>query len=402
MRDCRSDFPMLEQKVNGKPLLYLDSAATTLKPHAVIQATNAYYSEEYGTVHRAVYSLAQMATEKYNSTRTQVKNFLKAQKEEEILFTRSTTESINLVAFSFGEAFISKGDEIVITQTEHHSNIVPWQLLAQRKKAHLKVIPVHDEGTLDLHAMEKIITSKTKLVALAHVANSTGIIHPIKKVIDLAHQKGAYVLIDGAQSAPRLKTDVQELDCDFYACSGHKLYGPTGIGILYGKEALLERMPPYQGGGDMIERVTFKETLFQKPPLKFEAGTPNIAGVIGLGAALEYLEAIGIEAIEKHEKRLLDRLTDSLLEIPHLQIIGTSVEKCGIISFVIPPHHPLDMATLLDLEGIALRSGHHCAQPTMDRFGVSSTLRASLGLYNTSEEIDSFVFALKKVIKKLS
>ncbi|MDP1879944.1 MAG: cysteine desulfurase [Parachlamydiaceae bacterium] len=398
----RRDFPMLNKTMHGKPLIYFDSAATAQKPKAVIDAISEFYTNHYGTVHRAVYELASCSTKNYQAVRQHLRKFLNAAKEEEIIFTRGTTESINLVAYSFGKAFVHPGDEILISAMEHHSNIVPWQLMCEDRGAVLKVIPMNDSGELLIEEYEKLLNSKTKLVAVTHLSNSLGTINPIKKMIQMAHHAGAKVLIDGAQSTPHMKIDVQDLDADFFVFSGHKLYGPTGIGVLYGKECLLNQMPPYQGGGDMIESVTFEKTTYQKLPLKFEAGTPMIAEVIGLGAAVQYIESIGLDHIGKHEQELLRYATERMQEIPGLKIIGNAQEKGSLISFTLEGVHPLDIGTFLDLQGIAIRTGHHCAQPVMQRFHVFATARASFAFYNTKEEVDIFVAALQDISKKLS
>lgn len=398
---ARTDFPVLTGSMHGKPLVYLDTAATAQKPLPVIEAINQFYSRHYGTVHRAVYELAVHSTEQYQETRNKVGKFLNAAKPDEIIFTRGTTEAINLVAYSFGKAFVKPGDEIVISEVEHHSNIVPWQLLCEDRGATLKIIPVDERGVLDLEAYKKLLSPKTKLVAVGHISNALGTIHPIKEMIRLAHEVGAKVLIDGAQAAPHLRVDVQDLNADFYVFSGHKLYGPTGIGILYGKEDLLEKMPPYQGGGDMIEKVTFEKTTYNVLPLKFEAGTPSIAEVIGLGAAIDYLNGLGLESIHQWEHTLLEDATKKIQEIPGLTIIGTAPEKGAIISFKVDGVHPLDIGTMLDLQGVAIRTGHVCAQPTMHRYGVEAIARASFGLYNNQEDVDRFITALKDVVRLL-
>lgn len=399
--NARKDFPVLTRLMHGKPLIYLDTAATAQKPLPVIEAINQFYSRHYGTVHRAVYELAVHSTEQYQETRNKVAQFLNASKPDEIIFTRGTTEAINLVAYSFGKAFVKPGDEIVISEVEHHSNIVPWQLLCEDRGATLNIIPVDDRGVLDLEAYKKLLGPKTKLVAIGHISNALGTIHPVKEMIRLAHEAGAKVLIDGAQAAPHLRVDVQDLDADFYVFSGHKLYGPTGIGILYGKEDLLEKMPPYQGGGDMIENVTFDKTTYNVLPLKFEAGTPSIAEVIGLGAAIDYLNGLGLENIHQWEHKLLENATKKIQEIPGLTIIGTAPEKGAIISFKVDGVHPLDIGTMLDLQGVAIRTGHVCAQPTMHRYGVEAIARASFGLYNNQEDVDRFITALKDVVRLL-
>lgn len=396
-RFFRKDFPMLSRKMHGKPLVYLDSAATAQKPDCVIDAITSFYREHYGTVHRAVYELSVFATDQYQRVRQQAQAFLHAAKPEEIIFTRGTTESINLVAYSFGKAFIQPKDEILITEMEHHSNIVPWQIACEDRGAKLIVVPFDDQGVLDLNAYRKLLTSRTKLVSVAHIANTLGTVNPIKEMIAMAHDVGACVLVDGAQAAPHRMVDVQDLDADFYVFSGHKAYGPTGIGVLYGKEGLLDAMPPYQGGGDMIESVTFEQTTYNVLPLKFEAGTPMIAEVIGLGAALSYIEQIGREQIAASEQALLIYATEKLRAISRLKIIGNAPEKGGIISFIIEGIHPLDIGTMLDLKGVAIRTGHLCAQPVMRHFGVSAVARASFGLYTSLEDIDHFVTALLEI-----
>lgn len=398
----REQFPMLKSVMHGKPLIYFDSAATALKPHMVIDAVKRYYEREYGTVHRAVYELAGKATTRYLAVREQARQFLNAAFSEEIVFTSGTTDGINLVAATFGRAFLKKGDEIIISELEHHSNIIPWQLLAQEKGIVLKVIPSDDQGTLILEEYEKLLTDRTKLVSVAHVANSIGTIHPVKQIIDLAHAKGARVLIDGAQAAPHLPVDVQELNADFYVFSGHKVFGPTGVGVLYGKKHLLETLPPYQGGGDMVDRVSFEGSTFLPPPLRFEAGTPPIAQVMGLGAAFIFIESIGRENIAVWEHSLLQYAREELRQIDGLRLIGDSPEKCAVISFDVKDVHSLDLGTLLDLKGVAVRTGNHCAQPAMRRFGVSTTTRISFGPYTTFDEIDAFVTALKEAILLLS
>jgi cysteine desulfurase/selenocysteine lyase len=397
----RNDFPMLNKSMHGKPLIYLDSAATAQKPQSVIDAIGNYYTNEYGTVHRAIYELSINATLKYQQTRQKIATLLNAKQVEEIIFTRGTTESINMVAYSFGKAFVNPGDEILITEMEHHSNIVPWQILCEDRKAILKVVPINDHGELIMEEFTKLLSEKTKLVAITHVANSLGTINPLKEIIAEAHKVGAKVLVDGAQSTPHMPIDVQDLDADFYVFSGHKFYGPTGIGILYGKSELLNLMPPYQGGGDMIETVSFSKTTYNVLPMKFEAGTPMIAEVIGLGAAVDYVQKIGIDRIQKYEHMLLEHATDAVSSIEGLRIIGTAKDKASIISFVVDGIHPLDIGTMLDLRGVAIRTGHHCAQPVMKHFNTSTTARASFAFYNTPEEIDRFAQALKDVIRIL-
>lgn len=400
MLDHRSDFPMLKRQMHGKPLVYLDSAATSQKPQEVIDAISSFYSYQYGTVHRAIYELALESTEKYQAVRSNAQQFLHAAHLHEIVFTKGTTESINLVASSFGKAFIKPKDEILITQMEHHSNIVPWQMLCEERGAILKVVPFDEMGILNLNAYRDLLNSRTKIVAITHISNALGTVNPLVELIDMAHSAGAAVLVDGAQSAPHRPIDVQALDADFYLFSGHKAYGPTGIGVLYGKEKFLEAMPPYQGGGDMIDQVTFEKTTFNALPMKFEAGTPLIAEVIGLGAALSYLKKVGLSQIFQWEQELLEYATKQLLEIPGLKILGTSPEKGGIISFKMEGIHPLDIGTLLDLKGIAIRTGHLCAQPVMQAFNVTAMCRASFGLYTSREDVDSLVQALQEIRKK--
>jgi cysteine desulfurase / selenocysteine lyase len=397
----RKDFPMLAKSMHGKPLIYFDSAATAQKPQQVIDAITNYYTNEYGTVHRAIYELSVKATQQYQEVRKKAAKFLNAKNPEEIIFTRGTTESINMIAYSFGKAFINPGDEILITEMEHHSNIVPWQIVCEDRKAVLKIAPFNDKGELQMEEFRRLLTNKTKLVAVAHVSNALGTINPIKEIISLAHSKAAKVLIDGAQSAPHTVVDVQDLNADFYVFSGHKLYGPTGIGILYGKAELLNAMPPYQGGGDMIEKVTFPKTTYNVLPMKFEAGTPMIAEVIGLGAAMDFIQGIGLEKIHAYEQTLLKHATEMVSSINGLRIIGTAKDKSAILSFVIEGIHPLDIGTMLDLHGIAVRTGHHCAQPVMNHFNITSTARASFALYNTKEEIDHFAEALRDIAKIL-
>lgn len=396
VRRVREDFPMLKKMMNGRHLIYLDTGATAQKPQSVIDAIQNFYSREYGTVHRAVYELAAHSTERYSHVRTKVQQFINAKEEEEIIFTRGTTDSINLVARVYGGTFLKEGDEVIISEMEHHSNIVPWQLLAKEKGIRLKYIPMSLEGELRLDVFKELISDKTKLVSVAHIANATGTVNPIEEIISISHKAGAKVLLDGAQAASHLPLDVQKLDVDFYAFSGHKLYGPTGIGVLYGKQELLESMPPYLGGGDMIETVTMEETTFQKPPLRFEAGTPSIAEVIGLGAAIDYIESLGRENIEAHLKDLTTYATEKLLQIPDLKILGTAKNKGPLISFILDDLHPLDLGTLLGLKGIAIRTGHLCAQPTLARLGVSSLARISFGIYNTHADIDQTIAAIQE------
>lgn len=394
----RQEFPMLQQLLHGKPFIFFDSAATTQKPRRVIEGMNRFYQEQYGTVHRSVYDFAAQATTRYNDVRQKLKEFLNAAFVEEIIFTKGTTDSINLVASSFGKGFLLPGDEVLITAMEHHSNIVPWQLICEEKGAHLKFVPINERGELVLEEFDKLLSDRTKIVSVAHIANSTGTLNPIEEIIRRAHARGAKVLIDGAQSIAHMPIDVQKLKADFYVFSGHKAYGPTGVGVLYGKKALLEKMPPYQGGGDMIDEVTLQSSTFQHPPLKFEAGTPMIAEVIGLGEAIEFIESLGRDRIASWEQDLLEYATKRLSEVKGLRIIGTAPKKGAIISFIIDGLHPLDIGTLLDIRGIAVRTGQLCAQPTLKCFNVSSLTRISFGLYNTIEEIDIFIDALKEVI----
>lgn len=395
------DFPMLNKKMNGKPLIYFDNAATSHKPRVMIDTMTDFYQNQYGTVNRAVYELVSFATTKFQDARILIQKFLNASRPEEIIFTNGTTDSINMIAYSFGKAFIQTGDEIIISEIEHHANIVPWQMLCEERDAVLKFIPVDDRGVLDLEQYRKLLSPKTKIVAIAHVSNALGTVHPIKQIIEWAHEVGAKVLVDGAQAAPHIKIDVQDLDADFYVFSGHKTFGPNGVGVLYGKYHLLDQLPPFRGGGDMIESVTLEKTTYQKPPLKFEAGTPPIAQVLGLGRAIEYLNALGMDRIHAWEMELLDHATKKLEEIPGLSIMGTAPDKSALISFNIEGIHPLDLGTLLDLKGIAVRTGHLCAQTAMARFGVTQTTRVSLAFYNSKEQIDQFVVALKEAITKL-
>ncbi|MBZ5581077.1 MAG: cysteine desulfurase [Acidobacteriia bacterium] len=393
----REDFPVLKQKVHGKPLAYLDSAATAQKPVAVMEAMRKFYEVDCANIHRGVHELSQRSTAAYEQTRAKVKQFLNAKSKSETIFVRGTTEAINLVAQSWGRKNVKPGDEIVVSALEHHSNIVPWQILCEEKEAKLRVIPMNDRGELILEEYEKLLGPRTRMVAVAHVSNALGTINPVKQMIEMAHRAGALALIDGAQAAPHMKVDVQALDADFYAFSGHKVCGPTGIGVLYGKAKLLNAMPPYQGGGDMIRTVTFEKTTYNELPYKFEAGTPNIAGGIGLGAALDYLGRVGLERIASYEHELLAHGTEALAAIPGLRIVGTAREKAAVLSFVIEGIHPHDIGTVLDRMGIAVRTGHHCAQPVMDRFQIPATTRASLAFYNTLAEIDALAAGLRKV-----
>jgi len=393
----REDFPILKEKVHGKPLVYFDNAATAQKPHQVLEAEQRFYLSLCSNVHRGVHWLSERATQAYEDTRAKAQRFLNAAESREIIFVRGTTEAINLVAATYGRKNVQAGDEVVISAMEHHSNIVPWQMLCEENGARLRVAPINDRGELILEEFEKLLGPRTRLAAVTHVSNVLGTINPVREIIAMAHQRSIPVLLDGAQAAMHLKVDVRALDCDFYTISGHKLYGPTGTGVLYGKARLLEAMPPYHGGGDMISSVSFEKTIYNVIPCKFEAGTPNIAGTLGLGAAIDYLEELGLENVAPYEHKLLAYATDALTRIPGLRIIGTAKEKASVISFVMDGLHPHDVGTVLDQEGIAVRTGHHCAQPLMDRFGVPATTRASLAFYNTFEEIDTLVNGLHKV-----
>ena len=394
---CRHHFPLLRQYVNGKPLVYFDNAATSQKPQAVIDAMMRYYEEENSNIHRGVHSLSERATQSYEGVRHKVRAFLNAGDHREIVFVRGTTEAINLVAHCYGRAFVREGDEILISGMEHHSNIVPWQILCEERNAKLRVIPITDAGELDMDVYPSLLTERTRIVAVTHVSNALGTVNPIGEVIRQAHARGIPVLVDGAQAVPHMHVDVQELDCDFYAFSAHKMFGPTGVGVLYGKRRWLEAMPPYQGGGDMIKSVTFEKTTYNDVPYKFEAGTPNIGGGIGLGAALDYLHELNMDAIRQFEDELLAYATEQILTVPGVRIIGTAREKAGVLSFVMEGIHPHDIGTILDVEGVAIRTGHHCAQPVMQRFGIPATARASFAFYNTKEEVDAFITALYKV-----
>lgn len=396
----RSQFPNLEVEVNGKPLIYFDNGATTQKPKRVLRRMAEYYANENANIHRGVHTLSQNATSSYEEARTTIQKYLGAKESHEIIFTRGTTDSINLVAFSFGE-LLNPNDEIIISEMEHHSNIVPWQMLCERKNCLLKIIPMNEKGELVLDEYLKLLTPKTKLVSVSHVSNALGTINDVKFIIDEAHKVGSKVLIDGAQSIQHLKVNVQELDCDFYAFSGHKLFGPTGIGVLYGKEDILNQMPPYQGGGDMIKEVTLEKTIYNELPHKFEAGTPHIAGGIGLGEAFKFLETLNMTEVEKYEHELLAYATEKLSQIEGLKLYGTAKNKTSVVSFLIEGVHPYDVGVLLDKMGIAVRTGHHCAQPIMDQFCIPGTIRASFALYNTKEEVDTFINALNRVLPML-
>jgi cysteine desulfurase / selenocysteine lyase len=395
----RADFPILRQRVHGKPLVYLDNGATSQKPQIVIDTLNRYYSEGNSNIHRGVHFLSERATEAYETARQRIRRFLNAGSDQEIIFVRGTTEAINLVAQSYGRTFLKRGDEIIVSAMEHHSNIVPWQILCEQIGARLRVIPINHDGEIVLDEYRRLLTDKTKLVSVTHVSNALGTIVPVKDIVRFAHERSVPVLLDGAQAIPHLKVDVQELDCDFYAFSGHKLFGPTGVGILYGRSELLDIMPPYQGGGDMISLVTFEKTHYNVLPYKFEAGTPHIAGGIGLGAAIDYLAGLDWERVAAHEHDLLAYATSALSRIDGLRIIGTAREKVGVISFVFDHVHAHDVGTILDQEGVAVRAGHHCAMPVMQRFGVPATTRASFALYNTREEIDVLVRGIHRALK---
>jgi cysteine desulfurase / selenocysteine lyase len=393
----RRDFPILHQQVHGKPLVYLDSANTSQKPRAVIAAEQAVYEGYYANVHRGVYQLSVRAEQAFEGARLKAQRFLNAREPREIIFVRGTTEAINLVAQTYGRKNVGAGDEVLISAMEHHSNIVPWQMLCEEKGAHLKVAPIDDAGEIRLEEMERLLSPRTKLVSVGHVSNALGTVNPVRRIVEMAHARGVPVLVDGAQAAPHLPIDVQALDCDFYAFSGHKAYGPSGIGVLYGKAALLTAMPPWQGGGDMILSVSFEKTTYNHIPYKFEAGTPNIAGTIALGAALDYLEGLGRARVAAYEHELLAYGTEALSSVPGLRFIGTAREKAGVISFVLEDVHPHDIGTVLDHEGIAIRTGHHCAQPVMERFGVPATARASLAVYNRRSDLDALAQGLRKV-----
>ena len=393
----RRDFPLLHLEVEGNPLVYLDNASTTQKPQQVIDAITRYYTQYNSNVHRNIHHLSEIATDMYEGARSKIQRFIGADLNCEIVFTRGTTDGINLIANSFGNKFIGEGDEVLISQMEHHSNIVPWQMLRERTGAVIKVAPINDDGEIEMEEFEKLLSDRTKLVSIIHVSNALGTVNPIEEIVRLSHDAGAKVLVDGAQSVAHVPIDVSELDCDFFVFSAHKLYGPTGIGVLYGKADLLEEMPPYQGGGDMILSVTFDKTIYNSVPHKFEAGTPNIAGVIGMGAAIDYLEAIGLENIHTYEQELLEYGTDMVKSIDGLRLIGTARDKVAILSFVLGGVHPHDIGQILDDNGIAIRIGHHCAQPVMDRFNVPATARASLAFYNTKGELDALADGINEV-----
>lgn len=398
IQKIRKQFPVLHQLVNGKPLIYFDNAATNQKPKRVIDALTSYYESYNANIHRGIHTLAEKATRAYEDTRETMQRFINAVHTEEIIFTRGVTESINLVAASYGRTFLKAGDEVIVSGLEHHSNIVPWQMVCEEKKAILKVIPVTEIGELDMEAFSKLLSSKTKIVAVNHASNSLGTINPVKEIVRLAHEVGAVVLIDGAQAAAHLTIDVQDLDCDFYCISSHKMFGPTGTGILYGKKELLEKMPPYMGGGEMIKDVTFAKTTYNDLPYKFEAGTPNIADVVALNEAVRFIDDLGKENMAAHEESLLKHVQERLKELPRVRLVGTSAHKVSVQSFVVEGIHHFDIGQMLDARGIAVRTGHHCTQPLMDSFGLEGTVRASFSVYNTTEEIDTLVEGLEKLI----
>ncbi len=393
----RHDFPILREKVRGRTLVYLDNAATSQKPQVVIDAISRHYERGNANIHRGVHFLSEHATEEHEAARGTVQSFLNAEEASEIIFVRGATEAINLVAQTYGRTQVGPGDEVLITAMEHHSNIVPWQILCEQKGGRLRVIPINESGELLLEEFQKLLSTRTKIVAVTQVSNALGTINPVRRIIEMAHRENIPVLVDGAQAVPHLKVDVQALDCDFYVFSGHKLYGPTGIGVLYGKSALLDAMPPYQGGGDMISSVTFEKTIYNKLPYKFEAGTPHVAGAIGLGAAIDYVNGLGMDNVAAYEHEVLTYATEAVTAIPGIRVIGTAREKAGVLSFLLDSIHPHDIGTILDQEGIAIRAGHHCAQPIMQRFGIAATARASFGLYNTKEEVDALVNGIQNV-----
>lgn len=399
VEEIRQDFPILQREVYGRPLIYLDNAATTQKPRSVVEAISNEYFSTNANVHRGVHFLSQKATDLHEAARERVRQFINARSTAEVLFTRGTTESLNLVASSFGEAFLKEGDEVIVSVMEHHSDIVPWQLLRERKGIVIRVIPMDDSGRLDLEAYERLFSERTRLVCVAHVSNVLGTVNPVKKMAATAHAHGAYMLVDGAQSIPHFKVDVQDLDCDFLTFSGHKIYGPTGIGVLYGRESLLEKMPPYQGGGEMIARVTFEHTTYERLPYKFEAGTPDYVGTHALAAAIDYVEALGMDKIAAHERRLTQYAMERLGAIKDMHLYGTTPDKDAVVAFNVGNIHPLDLGTLLDRLGIAIRTGHHCAQPLMQRCGVEGMARASFALYNTMDEIDKLAEGIERVSK---
>jgi len=398
----RSEFPLLQQEMNGQPIVFLDSAASSQKPQMVLDKLEEYYTSQNANVHRGVYQLSQQATDAYEKGREQLRSFINAPSAKEVIFVRGTTEGINLVASSYGRKFLNPGDEVIISTMEHHSNIVPWQMICEEQGAKLKVIPINEAGEIKMDDYRQMLSDKVKMVAVSHVSNSLGTINPVEEMISLAHEQGIPVLVDGAQAIPHMKVDVQALDADFYTFSGHKMFGPTGIGVLYGKEKWLNQMPPYHGGGEMIETVTFEKTTYNELPHKFEAGTPDISGVVALGAAAEYINAIGHEAIQQHEQELLEYATEKLSAIEGLQIIGTAAHKASVISFLVEGIHPYDLGTILDKLGIAVRTGHHCTQPLMSWYGIPGTVRASFAFYNNKEDIDRLVKGVVRAVKMLA
>lgn len=402
IQKIRADFPILNETIRGKKLVYFDNGASTQKPQAVIDAEKYYYEHQYANIHRGVHYLSQIGTDLYEQVRLQVQEFINAKHDHEIIYTKGTTNSINLVAYSFGRKFLNEGDEIVLTEMEHHSNIVPWQIISEEKKCTIKVIPLQQDGSISLEDAEKLITDKTKIVSITYVSNALGTINPIQEIIDIAHKKGAKVLVDAAQAIQHIPIDVQALDVDFLVFSGHKIYGPTGTGILYGKEEILNEMPPYEGGGDMIKTVSFSGTTFSDLPFKFEAGTPNIAGCVALGTAIKYVQEIGLKNIQTYETELLQYATEKLMQIDGLKIYGTSKHKSSVISFLLDGLHPYDVGVILDNQGIAIRTGHHCAQPVMDYYKIPGTCRATFAMYNTKEEVDILVDGILKAKKMLS
>jgi len=401
IKELRADFPILSRKINGKPLVYLDNGASSQKPNIVIDRVRDYYQNENSNIHRGVHTLSQEATAAYEEARRKIQIYINAPLEEEVIFTKGTTDGINLVANGFTRGFLQKGDEVIVSEMEHHSNIVPWQMACEYSGAVLKVAPIDDDGELIMSEFKMLLNSKTRLVSITHVSNTLGTINPVKEIVELAHENGTAVLLDGAQSVPHMKVDVQDLNCDFYVFSGHKIFGPTGIGVLYGKKEWLDKLPPYQGGGDMIKSVSFEKTIYNDLPHKFEAGTPNIAGGIGLGAAIDYLNELNWEAIHIHEMELLIYATKEIKKIEGIKIIGTAKDKAGVLSFVHDKAHHYDIGTLIDHLGVAIRTGHHCTEPLMHRFNVTGTARASFAFYNTKEDVDLFIVALKRALNML-
>jgi len=397
----RSDFPILQSQVNGKPLIYLDNAATTQKPKTVIDAITNYYMTYNSNIHRGTHHLSNVATEAHEASRKTIQNYINAAHDHEIIFTRGTTEAINLVAYAFGEAFVNPGDDVIVTEMDHHSNFVPWQMMCERRQAHFRVVPFDENGDLRLDILQNLLSDKTRIVAFNHVSNSLGTVNPAKKIIEMAHAAGAAVLVDAAQSVQHIEHDVQDLDADFYVFSGHKIYGPTGIGVLYGKESWLEAMPPYQGGGEMIDQVTIEKTTYNQLPFKFEAGTPNIVGPIGLAAAIDYINALSFEEVRAHEDEVLEYGREKLLDIDGLTIYGNAKQRTSILAFNIEGIHHYDLGTLLDTRGVAVRTGHHCTQPIMTALGIDGTVRASLALYNTKADIDALITAIHQAMKML-